>query len=377
MTPAASVTIKIGWPDPRALDGVLMAALDSVEVTQTDDCPGGFQLVFNAEPAPHSVSDYPLLASQVLSPGTRVFIIVTAGGLDTVLMDGLVTRFELTPSIAGIPGRIVITGEDVSVAMALYEYSIQYPFMPDFVIATAVLTKWIALGIVPTVLPTPTGMTTFDNVPQQASDDRTYLKALAAEHGYIFCIRPGPIVGMSTAYWGPPLRMLPPQPTLTVGFGSAGNVVSLSFNYDSRHPHFVWGLAFDMETEMLIPVPPLPPARMPPLGSMPAFLSQPPFIRTTLFDHGGMDVPTTLAKASSLTDQAFDQVVVGKGELDGLQYGAAMTAPGMVAVRGAGNSFDGLYYVQSVTHHLSRGAWSQNFVLNRDGMGSTFAALPI
>jgi len=40
----------------------------------------------------------------------------------------------------------------------------------------------------------------------------------------------------------------------------------------------------------------------------------------------------------------------------------------LVGVRGAGLAYDGLYYVDSVTHNVKRGEYKQNFSLSRDGL---------
>ena len=37
-------------------------------------------------------------------------------------------------------------------------------------------------------------------------------------------------------------------------------------------------------------------------------------------------------------------------------------------MRGAGLAYDGLYYVNSVTHTLKRGEYKQSFTLSRDGL---------
>ena len=61
------------------------------------------------------------------------------------------------------------------------------------------------------------------------------------------------------------------------------------------------------------------------------------------------------------------------GELDTLRYGAVLEAPGLVPVRGAGFTYDGTYYVQQVTHQISRGNYKQRFTLTREGTGSLIA----
>ena len=58
-----------------------------------------------------------------------------------------------------------------------------------------------------------------------------------------------------------------------------------------------------------------------------------------------------MAKASADAD-----VVTGTGSLDVLRYGRVLQARQLVGVRGAGPAFDGLHYVDSVTHDDLRAA---------------------
>lgn len=377
-----SVTLQIGWPCPSPLSGPLTNALDTVEVMQTDECPSTFKLSFLAERTPDAIVDYPLLAQLTLSPGTRVAVTARIGTTSVVLIEGYTTRIDMQPSNGTRPGWIIVSGEDLSVAMSLYQYSIEYPLMPDFAIAGLVLAKWLALGIVPTVIPTPNSFASFTNVPQQASDDRTYLRALAADHGNIFCIIPGSELGTASAYWGPPLRYLPNQPVLSLDLDADSTVSDISFCYDGLQAVHTWGLAFDITTEAQIPIVPMPSSRVPAMATRvstasgdaaliaQAVATQALFTPTNLFNHGGLDVIRTYAKAQAITDLSSDRVVVAKGELDGMHYGSALTAPGVVSLRGAGQSFNGDYYVQSVTHRLNRTSYAQQFTLTREGVGS-------
>jgi hypothetical protein len=47
-----------------------------------------------------------------------------------------------------------------------------------------------------------------------------------------------------------------------------------------------------------------------------------------------------------------------------------------VGVRGAGPAFDGLHYVDSVTHTLSRGTYKQNFTLRRNALIANTPVVP-
>lgn len=60
--------------------------------------------------------------------------------------------------------------------------------------------------------------------------------------------------------------------------------------------------------------------------------------------------------------------ISANGSLDVLRYGQILRARMLVGVRGAGLAYDGLYYVNSVTHSIKRGEYKQNFTLSRDGL---------
>ena len=68
--------------------------------------------------------------------------------------------------------------------------------------------------------------------------------------------------------------------------------------------------------------------------------------------------------------------VFGNGTLDVSRYGHVLQARRLVGVRGAGEAFDGLHYVSSVTSTMRRGDFTQSFSLARNGLLSTLPAVP-
>jgi hypothetical protein len=78
-----------------------------------------------------------------------------------------------------------------------------------------------------------------------------------------------------------------------------------------------------------------------------------------------------LARAAKSSD-----AVTGTGSLDVLRYGRILKARGLVGVRGAGQAFNGLYFVKSVTHKIKRGEYKQDFTLTRNGLISTVPKVP-
>jgi hypothetical protein len=78
-----------------------------------------------------------------------------------------------------------------------------------------------------------------------------------------------------------------------------------------------------------------------------------------------------LAEASKTSDAVF-----GNGSLNVLRYGHVLKARSLVGVRGAGDTFNGLYFVKSVTHKIQRGEYKQDFSLTRNGLLSTVPRVP-
>lgn len=364
-----------GAPAP----GWMMDSLEQATVTQSDQAPNGFQLTFTSAAGAQG-SDYAVLGAPQLQAGRRVAIAAGVNGAQQVLIDGYVSHIQLQPSANGEEAQIIVTGEDISILMDFYEYSLEYPLMPDFAIAGTVLLKWLAFGITPLVHPTPTSGLSFTDTPQQVGTDRKYLMSLAGAHGYVFYIRPGGSIGENTAYWGPPPRDATPQPPLSVDQGAASMVSEISFAYDATAPQRVWGAVLNTTTNLVVPIMIQSTTRTGELATSPQPADPPhvsgvPFVRTTLFDHQGLGVVTATAVAQATVNVASDAVVTATGRLDVLRYGAPLVAPGVAPLRGAGQQFDGLYYVQKVKHTLSRTAYSQEFVLTREGLGSTIGSV--
>ena len=65
-----------------------------------------------------------------------------------------------------------------------------------------------------------------------------------------------------------------------------------------------------------------------------------------------------------------------QGILPTMYDGRTLHSRGLVGVRGAGDAFDGLYYVSSVTHTIKRGEYKQSFTLARNGLLSTIPRVP-
>src|SRR5437588_578324 len=92
-------------------------ALVSIEVVETSDARDGFELTFRLERGPLDVLDYALAANPLLRPFSRVVVLATVGPIPQVLIDGFITRRQVTPGNGPCEGTLVVTGEDLRVAM--------------------------------------------------------------------------------------------------------------------------------------------------------------------------------------------------------------------------------------------------------------------
>lgn len=374
MLKGVHLTLLIGPGLPGPAPEPVTDALTSVSVTSGKD-RSGFQLTF-------AVGKRSPLLTALLPAGyfdpitTRVIIVVTAAGMPSVLMDGVVTRQEMVPSSEPGQSTLTITGEDLSVLMDIVEMPfMRFPNMPEIAIVNAVLAKYAAFGIVPAVVPpifTEVPLMS-DRIPTQTGTDLEYVKLLARRNTYVFFIEPGPVPGTSTAYWGPDITVPVPQAALSVNMDAETNVESLSFSLDGLAKKITVLTIFDPVTRrvpIVIPVPDLSILR-PPLGARltpPAKVEYPD-------DLSELTPTQAVARALGIVFSASD-AITGSGQLDVLRYGGILRARQVVGVRGAGVGYDGLYYVQSVTHTIKRGEYRQSFSLSRDGLISLTPVVP-
>jgi len=109
----------------------------------------------------------------------------------------------------------------------------------------------------------------------------------------------------------------------------------------------------------------------PPLGVVPPLPPKITFLNDTANKNPLAAAMEGIAYASQHSDSVF-----GTGTLDVVRYGHVLRSRALVGVRGAGDAFDGLHYVTSVTSNLKRGEFTQSFSLARNALLSTLPAVP-
>jgi hypothetical protein len=368
--PGATLELMIGPVIAVPAPAFITEALESVTVTHPETGPCGFQLTFNADRTSAFTPDYALLLDHALMVGMRVVIvIILSNGVPNVISDGFITHVQMAHSKVFGAATISVTGEDVGVMMDRIDEAAQFPGLGDMTIVEALLAKYVVLGVIPIVFPTPISVVSnpLERVPVQNGTDRAYINTLAGRHGYTFMIRPGPVPLANTAYWGPPPRVGLPQATLCVDMGSATNVNSINFEYDGLAATRFVGVDQDADTEVDVPIVTVEALRIP-LALEPAIIFGGPMVKTSLFNNPGDTAVDSQAYAQGMTDRSTDNVVTVTGDVDTMTYGSLIAAPGLIALRGAGLSFDGFYFVKTVTHTIKRGEYKQQFTLSREGL---------
>jgi hypothetical protein len=361
------LTLLIGPAVPIPAPQPVLEALQSVQVNTSGE-RSGFQLTFTV--GKNSPLQSALLPAGYFDPiTTRVIIVATLNGIPNVLIDGFVTRQDIQPSDEPGKSTLTITGEDLTVAMDLVEMILPYPAVPDLGQVNLILAKYAFLGVIPVAV-SPfvlTVKTPLDGWVTQTNTDLQYLRELARQNGYVFYIEPGPTPGKSIAYFGPDVRVPLPQAALSVNMDGHTNVESLSFSLDGLQKRLEIINVLDPITGR-VPIPvPMPDINVfkPPLGARPL----PP--AKVVYDKTSAALPFDEAlKQAIARGIQSSSAITGNGSLNVLRYGQILRARTLVGVRGAGLTYDGLYYVESVTHNIKQGEYKQNFNLSRDGLVS-------
>ena len=369
------LTLMMGSFNASPVPQPVIDALIEIQVSSTVGSQGGFQMKFMmGKQSPLQR----MLSSGFFDPRTRVIIAVTVNGSVEVLMDGIITKQDITPDSKAGKSMLTITGLDLTALMDFIDLTgIPYPALPEFVIVEAILAKYLVLGVVPLALPAsiPNFQNPLEHFVKQQGTDYQYVTSLARQTGAVFYLDPGPTPGRSLAYWGPDLSKMfgGPQPALSINFDGSTNIDSLSFSYDGTLATQYFVTIIEPNTKIPIPIP------VPNIDLLKAPLAKhaPTPLRSEQLKPIANESPmgAALAALGALFKSA--DVVSGSGSLDVIRYGRVFKARQLAAVRGAGDYYDGKYYVKSVTHNIKRGEYKQSFSLSRGGVGSSVSSVSV
>jgi phage protein D len=341
--------------------------LIAVEVGERVGEPSSFALqvgIFKQRTGGWTRLDETTTSAGGFSPWQRITI---AAGFDSqpdVLIDGYVAgvapRFEPVEA----DSYLLVWGYDASYAMDLDEKVREWPDKKYSDIASELFqAHGIAAG---EVVDTQVLQGRDNELLIQRGTDWQFLKNLARRVGFDVFVRGG------KGYFRPSELSRTPQKDLTVHFGqTATNVIWFE-------PRVVG----DLPTKITMARP----------NAVTKKIEKVEVTTSPLRALGGRDSdalrggrrvtpqPTALAPPDPVvSEQAMealatgirrrnDWIVTGEGEIDGMIYGRALRADGVVLIKGAGRTFSGRYYVTDVTHRITPDGYTQRFKVTRNGL---------
>ncbi|MBT2367449.1 hypothetical protein J7E88_19600 [Streptomyces sp. ISL-10] len=358
------ITLQTGPRLTRPVPPEVTEALLSAQITATAGERSGFQLAFDL--TKRGALSQRLLPEGFFDPKTRVILSVSVKGTAQVLLDGLVVRQEVGASNEPGHSTLTVTGEDLTILMDLEERTDRYPNLRPSQRVGRILARYTDYGIEPRVFQEKIEQPPREQlrVECQTGTDLSYINELARANGYVFFLEPGPRPGHSTAVWGPEIRIGDRQHALNVNMDVNSTVDQLTFAYDGTAREEPQARVQNPATRdtVLLPQPDIGPLR-PPLGRR----ATPALKRRTL--SGTAKKESEQAQAELLARAALSaDAISGAGSLDVNRHGYILRPRELVGVRGAGVTYDGDYYVKSVTHNIRPGSYQQNFTLSREGL---------
>lgn len=379
MTGGIQLQLLIGPVVPLPAPRVVVEALKSVRVTTATGSTSGFQMefAFNSRSELNSILIITGFQSAgVATPPLRVLLIVTLNGSAQPLFDGVMTNIEVQAGQDDVLATVSLTGEDLTKVMDQQDFSgLPFPALPIAARVALICAKYAPFGLLPLAIPeffmdVPIPI---DKIPAQRGTDLQYIKRLAQEVGHVFYIEPGPTAGTNVAYFGPEIKVGQPQPALNVDMDPYTNVEDISFSLDPSKG--VLPIVFIQNQQTRIPIPlPIPNLNplQPPLGVLATTISNIKVMKDTARLSPAKAIGRGVAEAAKSQD-----AVSATGTLDVLKYGSLLKARRLVGVRGVGLAYDGLYFVESVTSTITRGALKQDFNLTRNGLISITPRIPV
>jgi len=196
----------------------------------------------------------------------------------------------------------------------------------------------------------------------QDSTPIRFLRNRAEANGFDFYVREGKLFML------PPQLDEDPQPSIMVYAGPRTNCVRFSVTHDGHLPDEVGVIraaetGTEMEQETLAP-------DLTVLGRNAATSEDAglvPFV-WQIRRPAGSSMEEAIARAQAKANENAWKLRAD-GELDGTRYGHVLLTHKLVGVYGVGETYSGLYYVDTVSHAFSGDGYRQTFMLLRNATG--------
>jgi hypothetical protein len=343
-------------------------ALREIEVETSIGQASMFRLHFDL--SRNFFGDFDALAFDIFRPLFPIKISVAAGlPIPQVLINGYIKDAQL--SAGGMPGtsRLEVVGSDaLGTLMTNNQQPFTWPNLSESAMAAAIFGKY---AMIPLVDPMPPTRTILDTTTNQRMYDAHFLHELARCNSLELYIQPDPFLGTDVGHLHRPYTHLPHQGVLSIDFGAQSNLHQFNVSNDMLRPTAVAGANVDQTTRAPVPAIGATSTELP-MGLEPTLFRvlPPPVARQ---EPGCAANPTEGTLRALARASATSRAITATGEVDGIKFARPLRVGLPVLVRGAGRQNSGLYYVQSVTHRISRDDYRQSFTAWRNAMGLTGA----
>ncbi len=335
----------------------LYADLAQLEVELDDELAAMFRLRLALTPQPDG--SWPYVDDDRLALWKKVTI---SAGFDNAvdpLISGYITHIKPIFPTAATGCALDIWGMDGSVLMDREEKRKAWPNKKDSDIAAELLNLH---GFTPVVEDTTIVHDEAISTIIQCESDMQFLKRLALRNGYD-CFVDG-----DTGYFRPP-QLETPQPVLAVHFGDETNVSHLSLETNGLAAVNVAITQLDRLEKTVLDTS-VQNSGLPIFGAATATqLLRPEMAPGQI--HLRNSVTTGLTEMSALSQSLFHQAdwfVTGEGEVMANEYGHVLKPRQTVTIKGIGERYSGVYYVNRVVHSFTPNGYTQSFAIKRNAL---------
>jgi hypothetical protein len=289
-------------------------------------------------------------------------VVVTAGFGDDVqeLLSGYITHVKPNFGANIEEAYLDIWGMDASVLLDRVEQLKDWPNKLDSAIAKEIFESY---GLKAVVEDTPVEHDEDIGTMIQRETDMQFLKRLALRNGYE-CYVQG-----DTGYFTAPVIDEEPQPLLAVHFGKDTNVDNFSVEVDGLAPVNVGMFQVDRLNKQILKVN-VESSLQTPLGAMNgnAFLASDMQPGQIYVGRNGASEQTEMqALCQGLFHQA-EWFVTARCEISASQYQHVLLPRRTVTVKGIGETYSGVYYVNHVTHAFTGDGYIQAVKMKRNAL---------
>jgi phage protein D len=343
-------------------------AVEEIVVQSTLETSSAFRVRLGI--AQNDLGDWRFLQEDVFKPLLPLTIRVAVGDVPVpeALINGYVSKQEVDYADEAGSSTVEISGLDATSQMNLEEKVKPWPNLPDSTIAASILAQYQPL--LPVIDPTSPTLTEPEGTTIQRSTDLRFLRRLAKRNGFDFYVQPEPFSGVDQGFFRARQLLGTPQAVLNVSMGATEtNVSGVRVRYDMVRPTSVQASTLDASSKSVQPVVAATSSR-PSLGSEPTLSRIRPLPVVRPADTGLLRSGDLQSLAQGIADESSFAVSI-EGQV-GTDFGV-LRPGGLVAVRGLGRLFNGLYLLTRVTHMIDENGYVQHFEAQRNAATMTGA----